>query len=80
VRGRARGVVRNGEEKILRKRRAFLLVIFGALMLALSAGVALAQGSEATATADLEAADGNPVGEAEFVEGPSGVTINVNIR
>ena len=49
-------------------------------MLALSAGVALAQGGETTATADLEDADGNPVGEAEFVEGPSGVTINVNIR
>ena len=64
----------------MRKRRAFLLVMFGALMLALSAAVALAQGGEATATADLEDADGNPVGEAEFVEGPNGVTINVNIR
>ncbi len=49
-------------------------------MLALGAGVALAQGGEATARADLEDADGNPVGEAKFVEGPNGVTINVNIR
>ncbi len=64
----------------MRKRRAFLLVLFGALMLALGAGMALAQGGEATATADLEDADGNLVGEAEFVEGPNGVTINVNIR
>ena len=64
----------------MRKRRAFLLVMFGALMLALCAGVALAQGGEATARADLEDADGNLVGEAEFVEGPNGVTINVNIR
>ncbi|MDQ4004410.1 MAG: superoxide dismutase family protein [Actinomycetota bacterium] len=64
----------------MRKRRAFLLVTFGALMLALGAGVALAQGGEATARADLEDADGNPVGEAKFVEGPNGVTINVNIR
>ena len=63
----------------MRKRRAFLLVMFGALMLALG-GVALAQGGEATATADLEDAEGNPVGEAEFVEGPNGVTINVTIR
>ena len=54
--------------------------MFGALMLALGAGVALAQGGEATATADLEDPDGNPVGEAAFVEGPNGVTINVTIR
>ena len=64
----------------MRKRRAFLLVMFGALMLALGAGVALAQGGEATATADLEDAAGNPVGEAQFIEGPNGVTINVTIR
>lgn len=49
-------------------------------MLALGAGVALAQGGEATATADLEDADGNPVGTAEFVEGPNGVTITVNLQ
>ena len=64
----------------MRKRRAFLLVMFGALILDLGASVALAQGGEATDTADLEDADGNLVGEAEFVEGPNGVTINVNIR
>ena len=64
----------------MRKRRAFLLVMVGALMLALGAGVALAQGGEATATADLEDADGNMVGEAAFVEGQNGVTINVTIR
>ena len=39
---------------------------------------ALAQTS-ATATADLQDNEGNPVGSAEFVEGESGVTITVSI-
>jgi superoxide dismutase, Cu-Zn family len=69
----------NREEKILRYRRAVLLVLFGALLLALAAGAALAQGA-GTATAELEDTDGNPVGDATFTEGPDGVTINANLR
>ena len=71
--------VRNGEEKVLRKRRASLLGLFGALLLTLGAGVALAQGG-GTATAQLEDASGNPVGDATFTEGPNGVTINANLQ
>jgi Cu-Zn family superoxide dismutase len=71
--------VRNREEKILRKRRAGLLVLFGVLLLTLGAGVTLAQGG-GTATAQLEDADSNPVGDATFTEGPNGVTINANLQ
>jgi Cu-Zn family superoxide dismutase len=63
----------------LRKRRAVLLGLFGALLLALAAGGALAQGA-GTATAELEDTEGNPVGDATFTEGPDGVTINANLR
>ena len=48
------------------------------LLAALGAGGALAQGSP-TATAVLRDSDGNRVGSAQFVEGPNGVTITVNI-
>jgi len=41
-------------------------------------GAAGAQGEEATA--QLEDTDGNPVGNANFVEGPQGVTINANLQ
>ncbi len=68
-----------GREKTLRKRRATLLGMFGVLLLALAAGAALAQGA-GTATAELEDADGNPVGDATFTEGPDGVTINANLQ
>ncbi len=63
----------------MRKRRAGLLVLIGLLLLTLGAGVALAQGG-GTATAQLEDADGNPVGDATFTEGPNGVTINANLQ
>ena len=63
----------------MRNRRAILLGLFGVLMLALIAGVALAQGAGA-ATAELEDTDGNPVGDATFTEGPDGVTINANLQ
>ncbi len=53
--------------------------MFGALLLALFAGGALAQGA-GTATAQLEDNDGNPVGDATFTEGPNGVTINANLQ
>ncbi len=42
-------------------------------------GIAGAQGG-ATATAQLEDAEGTPVGTAEFVEGPNGVAITVNLQ
>jgi Cu-Zn family superoxide dismutase len=71
--------VRNREEKILRKRRAGLLVLFGVLPLTIGAGIALAQGG-GMASAQLEDADGNPVGEATFTEGPNGITINANLQ
>jgi len=41
------------------------------------AGVAGAQG--AGAVAQLEDTDGNPIGTAEFVEGPNAITVNVNL-
>lgn len=70
------GVVRDGEERLVRKRQTGLFVLVGALLLALGAGVAIAQGVS-TATAELEDTDGNPVGNANFTEGPGGVTIAV---
>jgi superoxide dismutase, Cu-Zn family len=71
--------VRSREEKILGKRRAGLLVLFGVLPLTIGAGIALAQGG-GMASAQLEDADGNPVGEATFTEGPNGITINANLQ
>jgi Cu-Zn family superoxide dismutase len=64
---------------VLRERRAILVTLFGALMLALCPGAAFAQG-EGMATAELEDANGNPVGSATFTEGAVGVTINVNLQ
>ena len=55
------------------------MTLFGALLLALYPGAALAQGG-ATATAQLEDAEGDPVGTAELVEGPNGVAITVNLQ
>jgi superoxide dismutase, Cu-Zn family len=47
------------------------------LFITVFAGSAGAQG--AGATAQLEDTNGNPVGTAEFVEGPNGITVNVNL-
>ena len=63
----------------MRERRAVLLALLGGLLLALYPGAALAQGG-GTATAQLEDTEGNPVGTAEFVEGPNGVTITANLQ
>ncbi|CAN5290800.1 hypothetical protein BH24ACT19_BH24ACT19_17610 [soil metagenome] len=63
----------------MRERRAILVMLFGALLLALYPGAAMAQGG-GTATAELEDTDGNPVGNATFTEGPGGVVINVNLQ
>ena len=54
-------------------------MLFGALLLAIFPGAAFAQGG-GMATAELEDADGNPVGSATFTEGPGGVNINVNLQ
>jgi superoxide dismutase, Cu-Zn family len=69
----------SGREKTLRKRKIASLGMFGALLLALFAGGALAQGA-GTATAQLEDNDGNSIGDATFTEGPNGVTINANLQ
>jgi Cu/Zn superoxide dismutase len=55
-----------------------MLAVFGALLLAATAGVAVAQGT--TATAQFEDADGNPVGTAEFSEGAEGVVVTTNLQ
>jgi superoxide dismutase, Cu-Zn family len=57
--------------------RVVVSAAFGALLLILSAGIAAAQGTRATA--QLEDTEGNPVGNAEFVEDPYGVNITVNL-
>ncbi len=62
------------------KKRVLMavMVVVGLLVTFSLAGVAFAQGAT-TASAQLRDPQGNPVGTAEFVEGPSGVSINVNI-
>jgi Cu-Zn family superoxide dismutase len=72
-------VVQSREERALRERRAVLLALLGGLLLALYPGAAFAQDG-GTATAQLEDTQGNPVGTAEFVQGPNGVTISVNLQ
>jgi Cu-Zn family superoxide dismutase len=59
--------------------RAVWLVGIGTLLSILVASVAGAQGS-GKATAKMEDKEGNPVGNAEFVEGPNGVAITVNVK
>ena len=57
----------------MRKTTLMVLLITMMLLATLGIGGALAQTS-ATATANLQDNEGNPVGSAEFVEGESGVT------
>jgi len=59
-----------------------LLVLFALLacLTALAAGAALAQEGSGAATAELRDGEGNLVGTAEFVEGPKGVAITVNVQ
>jgi superoxide dismutase, Cu-Zn family len=59
---------------------SFLLLTVAVIISLLMAfsGSAGAQGEEATA--QLEDTDGNPVGTANFLEGPQGVTINVTLQ
>jgi superoxide dismutase, Cu-Zn family len=61
------------------KRIPLLLAVLAiALLMMAFVGIAGAQGT--SATAQLEDSDGNPVGSAEFVEGPNGLTITVNLQ
>ena len=59
---------------------SFLLLTVAVIisLLMAFAGAAGAQGEQATA--QLEDTDGNPVGTANFLEGPQGVTINVTLQ
>ena len=59
-------------------KTTLITVLITMVLLATLGTGALAQTS-ATATADLQDNEGNPVGSAEFVEGESGVTITVSI-
>jgi Cu-Zn family superoxide dismutase len=59
-----------------------LLVLFALLacLTVLAAGVASAQEGSGAAIAELRDGEGNLVGTAEFVEGPDGVAITVNVQ
>jgi len=59
--------------------RAIWLVAIGTLLSILVAGAAGAQGS-GKATAKMEDKEGNPVGTADFAQGPNGVGISVNVK
>lgn len=61
-------------------KRSLLLATITALFLALSASVAMAQATTNAATAELEDNEGERVGTAEFVEGPDGVEITVQVQ
>jgi Cu-Zn family superoxide dismutase len=73
------GWPRGREHKVPKKRTVMAAMVVAGLLAAFSlAGVAFAQGTT-IASAELRDPQGNPVGTAEFIEGPSGVAINVNI-
>jgi len=59
--------------------RAIWLVAIGTLLSVLVASAAGAQGS-GKATAKMQDKEGNPVGTADFVEGPNGVAITANVK
>lgn len=61
-------------------KRSVLLATIAALLLALSASVAMAQATTNAATAELVNNEGERVGTAEFVEGPDGVEVAVQAQ
>jgi Cu-Zn family superoxide dismutase len=63
----------------MRTGRTIWLVAIGTLLSILVAGAAGAQGS-GKATAKMEDKEGNPVGTADFAQGPNGVGISVNVK
>ena len=62
------------------KRILLLLAVLAIIALLMMTFVAIAGAQGTNATAQLEDSDGNPVGSAEFVEGPNGLTITVNLQ
>ena len=72
------GSVRNGEEKVVRNKRAILFTLFGTLLLVLAACGGGAQVSP-TATAELKDKEGGMVGNAQFSEDENGVNIAVTV-
>lgn len=61
------------------RRLLVLPLLMGVLSMVL-VGTAFAQEDGGTATAELRDGEGNAVGTAEFVEGPDGVAITVNVQ
>ncbi|MDQ3911988.1 MAG: superoxide dismutase family protein [Actinomycetota bacterium] len=55
-----------------------VMVVIALLTVSFVGGIAGAQGT--SATAQLVDSSGNPVGTAEFVEGPNGLTVTVNLQ
>ena len=69
------------EATLLVKRILLLLAIVAIIALLMMTFVGIAGAQQGTsASAQLEDSDGNPVGSAEFVEGPNGLTITVNLQ
>lgn len=62
------------ERRDMRNKRACMIAPVGALLLLLAAGPATAQAGGA-ATAEFADTEGNPVGTAEFVEGPEALPL-----
>ena len=60
-------------------RKITLMVVLMTMVVLAALGTGALAQTSATATADLQDNEGNPVGSAEFVEGESGVTITVSI-
>ncbi len=62
------------------KRTTMAATFVAAALFALAMVSVSASAQQNAATAELEDADGNPVGTAEFVEGTEGVVISVNVE
>ena len=61
-------------------KRTLLLLTMVAIALLMMAFVGIAWAQGTNATAQLVDSNGNPVGTAEFVEGPNGLTVTVNLQ
>ena len=61
-------------------KRILLLLVIVAIALLMMAFIGIAGAQGTNATVQLEDSNGNPVGSAEFVEGPNGLTITVNLQ
>ena len=63
---------------VVRSREIIVLLVVGVVLSAVGVGTAVAQGTGATA--QLQDAEGNAVGTAEFTEGPGGVLVAVRAQ